>query len=211
MDYKYIVIEGNIGAGKTSLAKKIASEYNANLVLEEFEDNPFLPKFYKNPDKYSFHVELSFLASRYQQLINEIPYKNLFKTFTLADFYFAKSLIFASVTLSQSEYNLYRKIFNIIYKSLPKPDIYIYLHVNTKRLIENIRKRGREYEKELDEDYLNKLQNAYFQFMREQKEMRIVILDVTNMDFMRHDSDYETIKHQIFNKKYNKGLNQIAF
>jgi deoxyadenosine/deoxycytidine kinase len=211
VDYKYIVIEGNIGAGKTSLAKKIAAEYNANLVLEEFEDNPFLPKFYKNPDKYSFHVELSFLASRYQQLINEIPYKNLFKTFTLADFYFSKSLIFASVTLSQSEFNLYRKIFNIIYKSLPKPDIYVYLHVNSEKLLENIKKRGRDYELDLDEAYLNELQNAYFQFMREQKEMRIVVLDVTNMDFIKYSSDYKAIKEHIFNKEYNKGLNQIAF
>src|SRR6056297_4263889 len=119
-DLKYIAIEGNIGAGKTTMAKMLAKEYNANLILEQFADNPFLPKFYENPDKYSFHVELSFLATRYEQLKNEIPNKNLFKSFTLADFYFIKSLIFAKVTLSESEFNLYRQIFNIIYKSLPK-------------------------------------------------------------------------------------------
>ena len=211
MDYKYIVIEGNIGAGKTSLAKKLADEYNANLILEQFEDNPFLPKFYNNPDKYSFHVELSFLASRYQQLIKDLPYKNLFKTFTLADFYFSKSLIFASVTLSEQEYNLYRQIFNIIYKSLPKPDLYFYLHVEPHELIKNIKNRGRDYEQSLDEEYLQKIQNGYFQFMKEQNEMRIVVLDANKLDFVNKNTDYETIKYHLFNKNYNKGLNHVAF
>ena len=211
MDYKYVVIEGNIGAGKTSLAKKLADEYNANLILEQFEDNPFLPKFYNNPDKYSFHVELSFLASRYQQLVQELPYKNLFKTFTLADFYFSKSLIFASVTLSQAEYNLYRQIFNIIYKSLPKPDLYIYLHMEPAQLLKNIKNRGREYENNLNEDYLQKIQDGYFQFMKEQNEMRIVLIDTSKLDFIKYDTDYEYIKHHIFEKEYKKGINHVVF
>jgi deoxyadenosine/deoxycytidine kinase len=210
VNYKYIVIEGNIGVGKTSLSKKIAEEYSANLILEQFEDNPFLPKFYYNPEKYSFHVELSFLASRYHQLVNELPYKNLFKTFTLADFYFIKSLIFAGVTLPENEFNLYRQIFNIIYKSLPKPDLYVYLHAEPKKLMKNIEKRGRDYEQSLDENYLQRIQDAYFEFMRKQNEFPIVIIDANKLDFITKQSDYEAVKHYIFKQKYQKGINHVA-
>ena len=140
--YNYVVIEGNIGAGKTTLAGRIADQFNANLILEHFADNPFLPKFYNDPEKYSFPLELSFLASRYKQLKEELVPQDLFKSFSVADYYFMKSLVFASSTLTGDEYNLYRQIFYIIYGSLPKPDIYVYLHLNTDRLLENIERRA---------------------------------------------------------------------
>jgi deoxyadenosine/deoxycytidine kinase len=211
LNYNYLVIEGNIGAGKTSLAKKIADDYQAHLILEQFADNPFLPKFYKNPEKYSFHVELSFLATRFEQLKNEIPNKNLFKSFTLADFYFIKSLIFAKVTLSESEFNLYRQIFNIIYKTLPKPDLFIYLHQNVDRLMENIQKRGRSYEQDIQKDYLKKLQDEYFHFLKQQQNMKILLLDVSNLDFINKSIDYKKITDSIFNHKYKPGINRIIF
>ena len=206
-ELKYITIEGNIGAGKTTLAKMLAEEFNANLILEQFADNPFLPKFYQNPDKYSFHVELSFLASRYKQLTNELPFKNLFKTFTIADFYFAKSLIFARATLSNNEFKLYREIFNIIYKSLPLPDIFVYLHEEPKKLKENIIRRGRPYEQDLDENYLQKIQEGYFRFMKENQNLKCVIIDINGRDFVRHQVNYQEIKHVMFNQKHKKGLN----
>ena len=146
MELNYIVIEGNIGAGKTSLAKRISGDFNGKLILERFADNPFLPKFYKDPERYSFPLELSFLADRYNQLKRELSDRDLFKSFTIADYYFMKSLIFARATLSDDEYNLYRQIFEIIYSTLPKPDLFVYLHVDPDNLLMNIKKRGRDYE-----------------------------------------------------------------
>jgi len=211
LKYNYIVIEGNIGAGKTTLAKMLAADYQANLLLEEFADNPFLPKFYQNPEKYAFHVELSFLATRYQQLVNKLPYQNLFKTFSLADFYFSKSLLFARITLSEPEYRLYRQIFNIIYKSIPRPDLYVYLHVNVDKLIENIQQRGRDYEQDLQTDYLKQLEKEYFNYMKRQTDMPIVVLDMNNIDFVEKMSDYERVKDAIFNKEHLLGINRYIF
>lgn len=209
--YNYIVIEGNIGAGKTSLAKMLAEEYQANLLLEKFEDNPFLPKFYKNPDKYAFHVELSFMATRYQQLVNDLPYQNLFKTFSLADFYFSKSLLFAKNTLSEPEFHLYRQIFNIIYKSIPRPDLYVYLHMDVDRLLENIHQRGREYEQDLDRGYLKNLEREYFDYLKQQTNMRILILDMNKIDFIKNNSDYQSVKNTIFKEKHPTGISRYIF
>ena len=144
MRYNYIAIEGNIGAGKTSLATKISEQFGAKLLLERFADNPFLPKFYANPTRYSFPLELSFLADRYQQLKEELGSIDMFSPFTIADYYFMKSLVFASSTLEEDEYNLYRQIFHIIHSSLPKPDLYVYLHVPPEKLLSNIASRGRK-------------------------------------------------------------------
>ena len=211
MKYSYVVIEGNIGAGKTTLAKMLAEDYQANLLLEEFADNPFLPKFYQNPEKYAFHVELSFMATRYQQLVNKLPYQNLFKTFSLADFYFSKSLLFARITLSESEYRLYRQIFNIIYKSIPRPDLYVYLHVDVDKLLNNIQQRGRDYEKDLQGDYLKQLEKEYFSYMKRQTDMRIVVLDMNNIDFVKNIPDYKRVKEAIFNKEHLLGINRHIF
>ena len=210
MDLNYLVIEGNIGAGKTTLAKMIAEEYNAKLILEQFADNSFLPKFYNDPDRYSFPLELSFLAERYQQLNRDLTSRDLFKPFNVADYYFMKSLIFAKATLKQDEYNLYRQIFNIIYQSIPKPDLYVYLHLDIKKLKENIFKRGREYEKGISEEYLKNLQKGYFDFFRQQNDMSFLIIDTNNVDFVDNQNDYRKIKALIFQEKYDPGIHRIV-
>lgn len=207
--YNYVVIEGNIGAGKTTLSTRIAGQFNGKLILERFADNPFLPKFYKDPEKYSFPLELSFLASRYKQLNEELGSQDLFKAFTVADYYFTKSLIFAASTLKGDEYNLYRQIFYIIYGSLPKPDIYVYLYVKPERLLENIRKRGRDYEKTITEDYLQKIQDGYFTFFRQNPDNKYLVLDVNNLDFVSDQNHYNLIIDHIFNRDYATGLNTV--
>ena len=205
--YNYVVIEGNIGAGKTTLACRIADEFNARLILEHFADNPFLPKFYSDPEKYSFPLELSFLASRYKQLKDELVPQDLFKSFTVADYYFMKSLVFASATLSGDEYNLYRQIFYIIYGSLPKPDLYVYLHLNPDKLLKNIEKRGRIYEKAITREYLQSIQESYFTFFKQNPENRYLIIDINEIDFVDNDDHYKKIIETIFRKDYPTGLN----
>lgn len=207
--YNYVVIEGNIGAGKTTLSTRISEEYNARLVLEHFADNPFLPKFYADPEKYSFPLELSFLASRYKQLREEIVAQDLFKDFTIADYYFMKSLVFASSTLSGDEFNLYRQIFYIIYGSLPRPDIFVYLHLNTDRLISNIEKRGRSYEKFITKDYLQKIQDSYFSFFRQNPDQKYLIIDINELDFVSDQNHYRKIVSAIFDGQYEDGMNTL--
>ncbi len=209
MNYNLIVIEGNIGAGKTSLVKSITKQYNSKIILEQYADNPFLPKFYKNPDRYAFPLELSFLAERYNQLKNELATFELFKTFTIADYFFMKSLIFAKQTLPPDEYNLYRKLFDLIYKSLPKPDLYVYLHVDVEKLLANIAKRGRDYEQEISYEYLQKIQDGYFDFFKKHNDIKVLIIDINNIDFINNKKDYQKITDIILNKEYANGINRI--
>jgi deoxyadenosine/deoxycytidine kinase len=207
--YNYVVIEGNIGAGKTTLARRIAEQFNAQLILEHFADNPFLPKFYEDPEKYSFPLELSFLASRYKQLKEELVPQDLFKAFSIADYYFMKSLVFAASTLTGDEYNLYRQIFYIIYGSLPKPDIYVYLHLTPERLLSNIEKRGRDYEKSITKEYLQKIQNSYFSFFKQNPENKYLVIDVNDIDFVVNESHYTKVIDAIFFDDYPVGLNKV--
>jgi deoxyadenosine/deoxycytidine kinase len=207
--YNYVVIEGNIGAGKTTLATRIAEQFNAQLILEHFADNPFLPKFYDDPEKYSFPLELSFLASRYKQLKEELVPQDLFKSFSVADYYFMKSLVFAASTLTGDEYNLYRQIFYIIYGSLPKPDIYVYLHLGPERLLENIKKRGRTYESSITLEYLRKIQNSYFSFFKQNRENKYLVIDVNNIDFVANENHYTKIIDAIFFDDYPIGFNKV--
>ena len=162
---RYIAIEGNIGAGKTSLATMMASEFNAKLVLERFKENAFLPMFYKDPVRFAFPLEMSFLADRYQQLLDDLTQYDLFKEHVIADYDCFKSMIFANITLQDEEYNLYKKIFHIMYKELPNPDVYIYLYQNTDRLLENIKLRGRSFEQDIEASYLNKINKGYMDFI----------------------------------------------
>jgi deoxyguanosine kinase len=207
--YNYVVIEGNIGAGKTTLAGRISEQFNAHLILEHFADNPFLPKFYREPEKYSFPLELSFLASRYKQLKEELVPQDLFKSFTVADYYFMKSLVFAASTLEGDEFNLYRQIFYIIYGSLPKPDIYVYLHLNTDRLLENIERRGRNYEKSITKDYLQKIQDSYFSFFKQNPENKYLVIDINEIDFVANKDHYSKIIDTIFFDDYPVGMNMV--
>lgn len=207
--YNYVVIEGNIGAGKTTLAGKIADQFNARLILERFADNPFLPKFYEDPDKYSFPLELSFLADRYKQLKEEVVVQDLFKTFTVADYYFMKSLVFAASTLTGDEFNLYRQIFYIIYGSLPKPDIYVYLHLTPEKLLQNIGKRGRNYEQSISKTYLKKIEESYFSFFRQNPENRYLIIDINEIDFVQNEDHYRRVIDTIFYDDYPVGVNRV--
>jgi len=209
--YNYIVIEGNIGAGKTTLASMIANEYNAKLILERFADNPFLPKFYKDPARFSFPLELSFLADRYRQLKDELVEQDLFRCFTVADYYFMKSLVFSSKTLEKDEFNLYRQIFYIIYGSIPKPDLFVYLHVPAERLLKNIAMRGRDYERTITADYLTGIQESYFTFFRQNPDNRYLILDISNIDFVLNSEDYRKVTEMIFNEPVENGINLRNF
>jgi len=207
--YQFVVIEGNIGAGKTSLAKKISRDYNARLILERFADNPFLPRFYKNPERYAFPVELSFLADRYNQLKKELQERDIFSAFTVSDYYFMKSLIFARNTLAPDEYRLYSQIFHIIYQSLPKPDLYVFLHVSTERLLSNIKHRGRKYEADITGEYLDNINSGYFEFFKQQKDFRLLIVDTGKIDFVKNDSHYERLINDIFVADYPTGVSHI--
>jgi deoxyadenosine/deoxycytidine kinase len=207
--YNYVVIEGNIGAGKTTLATRISEQFNARLILERFADNPFLPKFYSDPEKYSFPLELSFLADRFKQLKEELVEQDLFKSFTVADYYFMKSLVFAASTLTGDEYNLYRQIFYIIYSSLPKPDIYVYLHLRPDRLLQNIEKRGRNYERSITGEYLQKIQDNYFLFFKQNPENKYLIIDINEIDFVENPEHFTRIIDTIFHDDYPQGVNKV--
>ncbi|NVJ88793.1 MAG: 2-amino-4-hydroxy-6-hydroxymethyldihydropteridine diphosphokinase [Flavobacteriaceae bacterium] len=197
--YNYIAIEGNIGAGKTSLAKLISDELNAKLVLERFADNPFLPKFYEDQERYAFPLEMSFLADRYQQLSDDLAQLDLFKNFVVSDYHIFKSLIFAQITLQKEEYILYRKMFDIMYKEITKPDLYVYLYQNTLGLLENIKKRGRDYEQNIKGDYLQKIHEGYKNFITTHKDLKVLIIDVSYLDFVANNEDYRKILAQITN------------
>ena len=195
--YNYIAIEGNIGAGKTTLAHKIGDDFNAKLVLERFADNPFLPKFYNDNDRYAFPLEMSFLADRYQQLSDDLAQFDLFKNFIVSDYYIFKSLIFAQITLAKEEYTLYRRMFDIMYKEITKPDLYVYLYQNTERLLENIKKRGRDYEQNIEANYLEKIHQGYSGFIKTEPKLNTLILDVSELDFVNYTEDYNYIIKQI--------------
>jgi len=197
--YNYIAIEGNIGAGKTSLTRLIAEDFNAKIVLERFADNPFLPKFYEDNERYAFPLEMSFLADRYQQLSDDLAQFDLFKNFIVSDYYIFKSLIFAQITLQKEEYFLYRKMFDIMYKEISKPDLYIYLYQNTPRLIENIKKRGRDYEQNIAPEYLDKIHKGYASFITTEEDLKTVIIDISDKDFVNNPEDYKEIINLIKN------------
>ncbi|MEZ4875563.1 MAG: 2-amino-4-hydroxy-6-hydroxymethyldihydropteridine diphosphokinase [Flavobacteriaceae bacterium] len=188
--YNYIAIEGNIGAGKTSFATQVASDFNAKLILERFKENPFLPKFYEEPQRYAFPLEMSFLADRYQQLVEDITQYDLFKDCVVADYDVYKSMIFAKITLSEEEYTLYKKLFHLMHKELPKPDVYVYLYQTTERLLENIKKRGRTYEQSIEADYLKKINEGYLQFIKTQHNENVKIIDISEKDFVNKRKDY---------------------
>ncbi len=197
--YNYIAIEGNIGAGKTSLSTQIAQDFNAKLILERFADNPFLPKFYEDAQRYAFTLEMSFLADRYQQISDDLSQLDLFKDFIVSDYDIYKSLIFSKITLPEDEFKLYRKLFYLMYKDIAKPELYVYLYQNTKRLQENIKKRGRDYEQNIDNDYLEKINAGYLEFLKNQTELNVKIIDISDKDFVSSREDYLWVLEQISN------------
>ncbi|MFI0492315.1 2-amino-4-hydroxy-6-hydroxymethyldihydropteridine diphosphokinase, partial [Flavobacterium sp.] len=198
--FNYIAFEGNIGAGKTSLATRFAEDFNAKTVLERFADNPFLPKFYEDQNRYAFPLEMSFLADRYKQLSDDLAQFDLFKDFIVADYHIFKSLIFAKITLAEDEYRLYRTLFDIIYQEMPKPDLYIYLYQNSERLLANIKKRGRSYEQNIPASYLEKINTGYLDYIKSQIGLNVLMIDVSDRDFVKNQEDYLYILDEIQNK-----------
>ncbi len=191
------------------MVKMLAADTNARTVLEQFADNPFLPRFYENPDKYSMQLELSFLVERYKQLNNIIVQTDLFQNLTIADYYFIKSLIFARITLGDDEFNLYRQLFDICCKNIPTPSLYVYLHSSVERVVQNIRKRGREYEQNIDPEYLKRVQQSYLEYFKTANNFPIVIIDTTNIDFVRNRADYARLKDFILNRRYANGATYV--
>src|SRR5690606_32311042 len=195
--FNYIAVEGNIGAGKTSFATMVSQDFNAKLILERFKDNPFLPKFYEDQPRYAFSLEMSFLADRYQQLADDIAQYDLFTDFVISDYDVFKSLIFAKITLQEDEYSLYHKLFNIMYKELVKPDLYIYLYQNTERLLANIKKRGRDYEQNIQQEYLADINKSYLSFIKSQPSLNVKIIDISELDFVNDRRDYLKLLREI--------------
>ncbi|MBL7765482.1 MAG: deoxynucleoside kinase [Chitinophagaceae bacterium] len=209
MQYKYITIEGNIGAGKTTLAQLFHQHLNARVVLEQFADNPFLPKFYSDREKFAFPLELSFLAERYQQLKDMLVTRDLFSPYVISDYLFIKSKLFARVNLPADEYKLYETLFDIIYPNLPQPDIVIYLHAPLSKLKENIRKRDREYEQNIEDSYLVDLQNAYLQMLKSD-QFKTVIIDTSQTDFLNRPQDFQRLLSYL-EKDYSQGWHFLNF
>ncbi len=192
--YRYIAIEGNIGAGKTSLATKLAADIQSKLVLEEFADNTFLPKFYEQPERYAFPVELSFLSERFSQLKREMNSGDLFSPVIVSDYFISKCQIFAKNNLNKDEYDLFLKMFEIVEGSCPAPDLLVYLYLDVEHLQRNIRKRGRSYENKITDAYLENIQHQYLEFIRQHEHMHVLLIDTSEVDFVNQHKDYELMK-----------------
>jgi len=203
MNYHFITIEGNIGAGKTTLAHMLSKHFNARLILEEFADNPFLPQFYENPRQYAFPLELFFMAERYKQLKELIHTKDLFQSLTISDYLFAKCLLFAKVNLSEEEFRLYHKLYEIIRQQLIQPDLLIYLHVPVSRLQKNIQKRNRAYELAIPDKYLFDIQETYTHYIR-QHNLKTLVIDASNADFLSNEKHLQVILEAL-EKEYDEG------
>ena len=208
--YNYIVVEGCIGAGKTTLSKMLAEDFNAELVLERFADNPFLPKFYKDPVHYAFPVEMTFLMDRYQQLKNLLTARDLFTDAVIGDYFIDKCIIFSKNNLLPDEYNLYKNVFDTISSFLPKPDMILYLYNDTQQLLQNIARRGREYEKDITAEYLQDIQDSYLTYFTQHATMPVLLVETAQLDFVLNPSDYLKIK-QLIEKKYPAGIHRITF
>lgn len=207
--YNFLAIEGNIGSGKTTFCQKIAEEYNCKLILEEFDDNPFLPFFYKDPDRFAFTVELFFMTERYKQLQKQLLSQDLFIDFTLTDYAFIKTLLFAKQNLEEGEFRLFQQLYTTLSQSFPQPDILVYFHRSVDVLQANIAKRGRAYEKGITDEYLTKVQNSYFEYFRNILSYPILIIDLKTIDFEENDRNYTEVK-MLLSKKYQPGVHRIS-
>lgn len=208
MKYSFITIEGNIGAGKTTLANLLTAHFNAKLILEQFADNPFLPKFYENRAQYAFPLELFFMAERYKQLKEMLQTKDLFHQLTISDYLFTKCLLFAKVNLPEQEYLLYQKLFEIINPQLVQPELLIYLHAPITKLKENIRKRNRSYEQSIDPEYLLSLQETYTQYIK-QHNIKTLFIDTTHADFLHNPAHLKAVIDAL-DKEYDEGQHYLT-
>lgn len=207
--YNYISIEGNIGSGKTTFCKKIKEEYNCQLILEEFDDNPFLPLFYKDQERWAFTVELFFMTERYKQMQKQLVSRDLFVDFTITDYAFIKTLLFARQNLEAGEFKMFQQLFSTLNQSFPQPEILVYFHRSVDVLQANIAKRGRAYEKDITAAYLTKVQNSYFEYFRNILSYPILIIDLNTIDFEENERNYQEVK-MLLAKKYNPGVHRIS-
>ncbi len=203
MKHHFITVEGNIGVGKTTLTHLLAKHFNARLILEEFADNPFLPKFYENPAQYAFPLELFFMAERYKQLKDMVHTKDLFQSITVSDYLFTKCLLFAKVNLPEEEFRLYQKLFEIIHQQLAFPDILIYLHAPVQKLQANIKKRNRSYEQGIGDEYLFNIQETYTSYIK-QHNIKTIFIDASNADFLGNEKHLQVVIDAL-DKEYEDG------
>jgi len=208
MNYHFITIEGNIGAGKTTLSHLLARHFNARLVLEEFADNPFLPKFYENPKLYAFPLELFFMAERFKQLKDLIQQKDLFQNITISDYLFTKCLLFAKVNLPEDEFRLYQRLFEIIHQQLIQPDLLIYLHSPVQKLQQNIKKRKRSYEQNIPDEYLFNIQQTYTHYIKEHN-IKTLFIDASNADFLGNEEHIQVVIDAL-GKEYDEGQHYLT-
>lgn len=208
--YNYIVVEGSIGAGKTTLSTMLANDFNAELVLERFADNPFLEKFYKDPEHYAFPVEMTFLMDRYQQLKNLLTARDLFTDFVIGDYFIDKCLLFSKNNLSKDEFSLFKNVFDTIAGFLPKPDLILYLYTKPDRLLKQIAKRNRPFEKDITAEYLTDIQEKYITYFRENQQIPILLVDTEDLDFVENTSDYQHFKNLV-NTPFEAGIHRIIF
>jgi len=207
--YKYLVIEGNIGTGKTSFCQKMAYEYNVSLILEQFNDNPFLPLFYKDQERFAFPVELFFMTERYKQMQKSMQTVDMFHDFYLSDYAFVKTLLFARKNLQEEEFKLFQMLYGVMANNFPKPDLLVYFHRDVEILMDNIKKRGREIEVDIKREYLKKVQNSYFEYFRDITSFPVLIIDLKDLDFVHDENAYDMVLSLIA-KEYNPGVHRIS-
>jgi deoxyadenosine/deoxycytidine kinase len=203
--HHFIAIEGNIGAGKTTLCKQLEADYNCQLILEQFTDNPFLPLFYENPERYAFQVELFFMTERHKQLQETLSQPSLFPQLIVSDYFFIKTLLFAKNNLKDEEYRLFQRLFLTLNSTFPKPDLLVYLHRSVEDLTKNIRKRERDFEKHIQPQYLLSLQEAYFAYLKTERDIPVLIIEVTGMDFTKEPATYDKLVG-LMKRSYSKGI-----
>lgn len=208
--HRFIAIEGNIGVGKTTLCEKIAKDYDSRLILEQFTDNPFLPYFYKEPERYAFPVELFFMTERHKQLQINLSQQELFQQTTISDYFFIKTLLFARNNLTDDEFRLFQRLFNILKTNFPPPDLIVFLHRPVEELMKNIKKRNRSYEVDITPEYLLSIQNTYYEYFKVEQHTPILVIDVSDLDYLNSEKDYELILNEI-NRTYTPGLHHASF
>jgi deoxyguanosine kinase len=207
--YNFIAIEGNIGAGKTTFCEMLAQDFNCRLILEQFTDNPFLPFFYENPERYAFPVELFFMTERHKQLQEALAAADMFTPLSISDYFFIKTSLFAKNNLKDEEFRLFYRLFEVLNSTFPKPEILIYLHRSVDNLLINIQKRGRSYESDISAEYLLDIQNVYFEYFRTEKNIPIVVVDMADINFLEDKTAFLKLI-DILKKKYPKGMTRVS-